>query len=240
MGRDALRPGLPRCHHRAAPGRLWAGSRRLSRLPHRGGQRRPRRRASGTRSRCWRRWPAASPPPPRLLTLARIAADYGARGSAVQVLETLLKAMGEGQELTVTEPFWPPLARYETVPVGFHAQDWLRGNIVEALERLRSHSSAFAAPLSELDWLCAQPLPRAKCCAARPSPARGAARPLPFRAVWPSPPRTTAMRNSGPPESSRHPPHHPLGRVPKTQHHEGLSAPGAGPRGRWRWRRTPS
>lgn len=100
-----------------------------------------------------RRQPTAA----RLLTLARIAADYGARGSAVQVLETLLKAMAEGQDLTVTEPFWPPLARYETVPVGFHAQDWLRGNIVEALERLRSHSSAFAPPLGELDWLCAQP-----------------------------------------------------------------------------------
>lgn len=92
----------------------------------------------------------------RLLTLARVAADYGARGIAIEVLDKLAQEARQ-KPLEVTEPFWPPLERYDAIPIADPAT-WLRASCVEALELRRSHSSGFSKSLPDMDWLCTTPL----------------------------------------------------------------------------------
>lgn len=96
----------------------------------------------------------------RLLTLARVAADYGARTTAVDVLDKLAQ-LARQRPLDVAEPFWPPLERFDDIPAADPAS-WLRAACVEALELRRSHSSGFSKPLPDMDWLCATPLASAE------------------------------------------------------------------------------
>lgn len=98
---------------------------------------------------------------PKLLTLARVASEYGARGAAVSVLTGIVNGLKPG-DLLAGEPFWPPCPRYDTLPVGDKPGEWLLASIIEQLERERTHSSAFAAPLPQLEWLCQTPFASAE------------------------------------------------------------------------------
>jgi len=98
---------------------------------------------------------------PRLLTLARAASDYGARGAAVKVLTDIVKGLDPGS-LQVGEPFWPPCPRYDALPVGDKPGAWLLASTIEQLELERAHSSAFATPLQQLEWLCRTPFASAE------------------------------------------------------------------------------
>lgn len=84
---------------------------------------------------------------PRLLSLARVAVDVGARVNAVQVLTFFLKSIDAHiGELIAGEPFLPPSKEYEKVSPGLIPQNWAIAAALDAYENLRSYSSYFVEP----------------------------------------------------------------------------------------------
>jgi len=82
----------------------------------------------------------------RLVSLARVARDYGARGVAVSALEHLGNAILEGKRVDPGEPFLAPSPRFESLPIGPAMEDWVRAGVLEALELLVHYSSFYTGP----------------------------------------------------------------------------------------------
>jgi len=90
----------------------------------------------------------------RLFTLARIGREAGERAVAVQALQRIVQALGEGRH-ALQEPCWPALERYDALlPLG-DVVSWLSASAVEALVISAGFSGYFTGPvaLPMLDWL---------------------------------------------------------------------------------------
>jgi FkbM family methyltransferase len=100
----------------------------------------------------------ATPTTARLSTLARAASEAGRRFLATDVLSRLLGAR-QPSGLAVSEPFWPPLQRFDGIVPGPAPGAWLLAAAAEAFERQHAYSSCFAREntLGLLDWLQSTP-----------------------------------------------------------------------------------
>jgi protein O-GlcNAc transferase len=79
----------------------------------------------------------------RLATLARVAADYGARTVAVNALQQLAAAIMQSAPISLSEPFFAPGERFDSIPPREAMADWLLASVLEQLERLVAYSSFY-------------------------------------------------------------------------------------------------
>ena len=79
----------------------------------------------------------------RLASLARVAADYGARAVSVNALQQLATAVFQKTPLSLDEPFLAPGARFDSIPPGEAFVNWLLASVLEQLERLGAYSSFY-------------------------------------------------------------------------------------------------
>ncbi len=79
----------------------------------------------------------------RLLSLARVAADFGARTDANTALQMVLGMASEHQRTVPSEPFLPPAKRFDEIPIGKSFSDWMIAACSERLEQLSAYSSFF-------------------------------------------------------------------------------------------------
>lgn len=82
----------------------------------------------------------------RLATFARLAAEYGARGQAVQALNHLAAALTRDGRLSPGEPFLPPGAAFGQVDPGTAMGNWVLSAVLEELERQSAFSSFYTGP----------------------------------------------------------------------------------------------
>lgn len=92
----------------------------------------------------------------RLSTLARVAADWGARGDSVATLDNLIRFLGR-TPAQLSEPFWPASSRFESVPPGKQVLEWFVGATAEQLVRTGAFSSYYSGTTPILNWLAEQP-----------------------------------------------------------------------------------
>jgi FkbM family methyltransferase len=92
----------------------------------------------------------------RLSTLARLTWEMGRRSVSVQALKIVTDVLkrGSGQ---VTEPFWSPSPRFDTILPGANVMEWFVVAALEQFEQTATHSSIFGICGVDLDWLCRQP-----------------------------------------------------------------------------------
>jgi FkbM family methyltransferase len=83
------------------------------------------------------------PTPGRAASLARVAQELGERSFACLALKELAGALKSGP-VDLREPFLAPGARFDAIPRGDRAEDWLRAAALEELERLGNFSSFYA------------------------------------------------------------------------------------------------
>lgn len=87
---------------------------------------------------------ARQPSHVRLASLARVAADYGARSAAVAALQQLAAAILNQTEIDLSEPFLAPGERFDSIPPLPDAIiRWLLASVLEQLERLVGFSSFY-------------------------------------------------------------------------------------------------
>jgi protein O-GlcNAc transferase len=79
----------------------------------------------------------------RLASLARVAADYGARAVCVNALQQLASAIFQKTPLSLDEPFLAPGERFDSIPPGGTFGNWLLAAVLEQLERLGAYSSFY-------------------------------------------------------------------------------------------------
>jgi protein O-GlcNAc transferase len=79
----------------------------------------------------------------RLASLARVAADYGARTASVNALQQLATAVFQKTALSLDEPFLAPCERFDSIPPGDAFGNWLLAAVLEQLERLAAYSSFY-------------------------------------------------------------------------------------------------
>jgi protein O-GlcNAc transferase len=79
----------------------------------------------------------------RLVSLARVARDFGARKIAVQSLVEILDRVDKTRGVDVGEPFLAPGPRFDSLAPGPHISNWVVAGVLEELERLGAHSSYF-------------------------------------------------------------------------------------------------
>ena len=91
----------------------------------------------------------------RLSTFARVAWELSERQLAIAVLKQALE-MGR-QSRNLTEPFWPPNPRFDTIAPGRDVGTWFVVAALEQLERTSAYSSFFVSEGVNLDWLSRQP-----------------------------------------------------------------------------------
>lgn len=76
-------------------------------------------------------------------SVARVAAELGARAVAVAALQQLFTAMQQTQPLDARQPFLAPSSRFDAVAPGEAVGNWLLAAATEELERLGSYSSFY-------------------------------------------------------------------------------------------------
>jgi FkbM family methyltransferase len=81
----------------------------------------------------------------RLSSLARIAHDYGERAASVNALAQLLGYIRHAG-VDTSEPFLPPLERFDSISFGEEPARWLVAAVLEQLERRERFSSFYAGP----------------------------------------------------------------------------------------------
>lgn len=79
----------------------------------------------------------------RLMSLARVAREAGARAVAVAALNRLAGQILQQQRVGATEVFLPPAPRYEAMTPGAGIGNWILGSVLEELERLGAFSSFY-------------------------------------------------------------------------------------------------
>jgi FkbM family methyltransferase len=85
------------------------------------------------------------PRPLRLSSLARVAHDYGERAASVDALAQLLGYIRH-HGVDTSEPFLPPLERFDSISLGEEPARWLVAAVLEQLERRERFSSFYAGP----------------------------------------------------------------------------------------------
>lgn len=86
----------------------------------------------------------------RLLSLARIAADYGSRHEAVTALNQLCARVGHDNPEDFDEPFLAPSERFDSLDPNDSLRTWLVAGVLEELELLATYSSYFNGEDSKL------------------------------------------------------------------------------------------
>jgi FkbM family methyltransferase len=81
----------------------------------------------------------------RLSSLARVAHDYGERAASVNALAQLLGSIRHAG-VDTSEPFLPPLERFDSISFGEESTRWLVAAVLEQLERRERFSSFYAGP----------------------------------------------------------------------------------------------
>ena len=81
----------------------------------------------------------------RLSSLARAAHDYGERAASVGALLQLLSYIRHAG-VDTSEPFLPPLERFDAISVGEDSVCWLVAAVLEQLERRERFSSFYTGP----------------------------------------------------------------------------------------------
>jgi len=81
----------------------------------------------------------------RLSSLARAAHDYGERAASVNALIQLLNHIRHAG-VDTSEPFLPPLERFDAIPLGEESVRWLVAAVLEQLERRERFSSFYTGP----------------------------------------------------------------------------------------------
>jgi FkbM family methyltransferase len=85
----------------------------------------------------------------RLMSLVRVAADFGARSAANDALQMILKLRGGGASAVPYEPFLAPVKRFEDIPIGADLSNWTVAACSERFEQLSALSSFFSvAPVA--------------------------------------------------------------------------------------------
>jgi hypothetical protein len=85
------------------------------------------------------------PKPLRLSSPARVARHYGERAASVNALAQLLGYIRHAR-VDTSEPFLPPLERFESISIGEEPARWLVAAVLEQLERRERFSSFYAGP----------------------------------------------------------------------------------------------
>jgi hypothetical protein len=80
----------------------------------------------------------------RRITLARVAAEFGARSIAVSALQQIMQEYAQGLRPDVGEPFLAVSRRFESVVPGNDAYRWVLASILEAYEELSAFSSYYS------------------------------------------------------------------------------------------------
>jgi hypothetical protein len=76
-------------------------------------------------------------------SVARVAAELGARSVAVAAAQQLCTAMHQSQPLDAGQPFLAPASRFDAIAPGEAVGNWILAAATEALERLGSFSSFY-------------------------------------------------------------------------------------------------
>jgi FkbM family methyltransferase len=82
----------------------------------------------------------------RLASLARVAREYGARSYAVMALQQLSNNIVVTKQVDPSEPFLVPSERFDTLPIGDEAGNWVLAAVFEELEKLYAFSSYYSGP----------------------------------------------------------------------------------------------
>lgn len=93
--------------------------------------------------RLWQELCARDPRNLRLLSLARVAREAGARSVAVRALSQLAGMIVQQQRAEAGEPFLPASARFAAIAPGAASGNWILGSVLEELERLSAFSSFY-------------------------------------------------------------------------------------------------
>lgn len=80
----------------------------------------------------------------RLMTLARLARQFGARKIAVLALHALIEEFRRRSQLDLSEPFLAAEASYDTLDLRGSVADWFVSCALEAMERNARYSSFYA------------------------------------------------------------------------------------------------
>jgi hypothetical protein len=88
----------------------------------------------------------------RLMTLARVAHEAGARMTAVKALQPLVSAAKKGA-VSFPEPFWPPSARFDRTEMLGPPGPWAMAAMLELYVRSIGFSNRFVPCHEELEWL---------------------------------------------------------------------------------------
>jgi FkbM family methyltransferase len=81
----------------------------------------------------------------RLVSLARVAHDLGERAASVNALTSLLAHIHK-EGVDVSEPFLPPMERFDSIVPDADPARWLVAGVLEQLERRERFSSFYAGP----------------------------------------------------------------------------------------------
>ncbi len=81
---------------------------------------------------------------PRLMTVARIASDFGRRAVAVDALRILVDLLSGHAPAPLDEPFLAVSARFDALKPGGRDLEWCRAAALEQLEKLEAYSSYFS------------------------------------------------------------------------------------------------
>jgi hypothetical protein len=92
----------------------------------------------------------------RLSSLARATWEAGQRVITIASTRGFAEAV-MGGHMSVSEPFWPAIARYDAISPGGQRAEWLLSAAFELWEGSIAHSSLFGSAQFDLGWLCAQP-----------------------------------------------------------------------------------
>jgi FkbM family methyltransferase len=80
----------------------------------------------------------------RLISLARVAQDYGARSQAISALDLVASNMLQRQQIDMNEPFLAPDKRFDGIAPGPAVGNWVLAGVLEALEKVSHFSSYYA------------------------------------------------------------------------------------------------
>jgi hypothetical protein len=82
-----------------------------------------------------------APTMPRLVSLARVAAEFGEREKAVAVLKQILNVYYQSRDVVMGEPFLCPSREFEQIPPGNNMAGWLVCAVLDAYEKRRTFTS---------------------------------------------------------------------------------------------------
>jgi FkbM family methyltransferase len=97
-----------------------------------------------------------APTAERLSTLARVAADWGARSESVNVARRIAEFIQRGP-VQLREPFWPASSEFDNVPPTGPAEFWLFGAAAAHIERANHYSSLYTGASATLMLVCGLP-----------------------------------------------------------------------------------